>query len=154
MVGWMFRTAAWSCALGLGLGLACSDPEPAGTVLMDACVEEQTVACAKVTPSSDVAEHVAVCRDGVLEILLRCEAGETCSDMGSDVAACSDVNGHIPYAVVGAPCSTADIRACDDERDNVLACDGTQWSAAEDCTVEVQRCGVPSGEDVALCTDP
>ena len=131
---------------------ACADSD-SEVILGDACDAENTVVCAKVTHSSERFENVAVCRDAELTLLVRCVGIESCIDPAPGVAACTEVNTYVPYAIADASCPSAGERACDLERDNVLMCADGQWTPQADCTTEVQRCGVPVGEDVAVCED-
>ncbi|MEM6990265.1 MAG: hypothetical protein AAF721_07205 [Myxococcota bacterium] len=145
--------------VGMAAGLmllgivGCSEPD-AGPLLGDGCSEENTVVCAKVTSESERLENVAVCRDGALEILVRCAGIESCVDTAPGVASCTEVNTYVPYAIADATCPSADERACDVDRDNVLVCAAGTWTRDDDCTTEIQRCGVPTGEDTPVCEDP
>ncbi len=132
---------------------ACGEDDPV-VLLGDACDAENTVVCAKVTTGSERFENVAVCRDGTLELLVRCTGIESCIDPAPGVAACTDINTYVPYAIVDASCPSADERACDLDRDNVLVCTDGMWTEDSDCTTDVQQCTVPNGEDTPVCVDP
>ena len=142
-----------SLALVVGIAGACADDSTGTVVLADACDVEEALACVKLSPNSDKLENIGVCRDGSYELLMRCPELESCMDMGGGVAACTEVNTHVPYAIEGAACDLGGELACDTDRDNVLSCEGGEWIASQDCTIEIQRCAVPTGGDTPTCED-
>ena len=132
----------------------CGDDGGGGTEIVGReCSSVGTVTCAKLNPSDDEAQYVAVCEDEGWAELVRCPMNETCFDPGIDGAvACTAINTFVPYAERDGPCS-GDGRVCDESRETIYACVDGKWDFGEDCDEELLRCTVLNEADEPICTD-